>query len=161
MVIYLNLTNGIEGLKNWKDVKFIRIQSTACEQKRWDFLLQELDYNFLLDIALGEKVVVIDCGASKDAPRAMYQGLEFVKYVLNKHWLGKDYTPFVKNYGCSHYFGECYSKLSKRTLKKLDYFKKFIMTDEIYLETYTWATDKDGDYAYYKELLKRYKMGEW
>ena len=43
--VYLNLTNGIEFLDNElmqaRVYDFIRIQSTACEQKRWDFVIQE------------------------------------------------------------------------------------------------------------------------
>ena len=67
MSIYLNLTNGIEALEILKpaNLRFVRIQSTACEQKRWDFILQDLDYSFLMDIALGENVTVVDYIAKK------------------------------------------------------------------------------------------------
>lgn len=45
---YINLTNGVEAipmLKFWnEDYRFIRIQSTICEQKNWDRLIQDLDY---------------------------------------------------------------------------------------------------------------------
>ena len=51
---FINLTNGIEALPTVDgDVSFIRIQSTACEQKRWDFLIQDLDNNFYTWLALG------------------------------------------------------------------------------------------------------------
>lgn len=156
---YLNLTNGIEFIPricSYTTFKFIRIQSTACEQKRWDFILQELDYNFLLDLALGEEVVVIDYGANKPVPRACYQGIEWVKYALNKCWFGKEEKAIVRGYDSTNYFRECYAKLDKRTLKKLEYFKKFLMTSELHLEYKTKSTDKDGDYDYYKDILKTY-----
>lgn len=155
MKVYLNLTNGIEYLKYFKgSFHVIRIQSTACEQKRWDFILQELDYNFLLDLALGKEVVVVDFSAKKQTPRAIYQGLEFVKYVLNRYWLGKEYSPNVRGFNCTDYFNEVYNNLDKRTFKKLGYFKKFLKTDEIKLCTESFMTEHDGDYDYYRNLLE-------
>lgn len=156
---YLNLTNGIEALEKqgFQDDGFIRIQSTACEQGRWDFILQELDYNFLMDIALGNTVMVIDFGANKETSRALYQGVVFIEYVLNRRWLNIITNPVVRGHDCSNYFDECYRKLEKRTLKKLDYFKKFLRTDEIKILKVGASTDKDGNYEYYKDLLWRVK----
>ena len=157
MSIYLNLTNGIEALEFLKpaNLRFVRIQSTACEQKRWDFILQDLDYSFLMDIALGENVTVVDYSAKKENTRAVYQGLEFIKYVLNKYWLNKEYTPNVKGLNCSNYFKSVYDSLDKRTFKKLEYFKKFLKTDKIKLKGVCFKTEHDGDYEYYSELLKK------
>src|SRR5574340_1552415 len=60
-VIYLNLTNGLEALPLFADnYKIICIQSTACEQKRWDYILADLDYNLLFDLALGNNCFIID-----------------------------------------------------------------------------------------------------
>lgn len=91
---YINLTNGIEVLPVLTDeFRFIRIQSTACEQKLWDRIIQDLDYDFLLNAAMDNECVIYDYGAKKPIPRAIYQGVEFIKYVLHKHWLNKDRNP--------------------------------------------------------------------
>ena len=91
---YLNLTNGIEFLDKFnarvEDIKFVRIQSCACERHLWDKLINDLDYNFLLDLALGYEVVVWDTSARKRESRAMYQGLKLIEYVLNKIWFDKE-----------------------------------------------------------------------
>lgn len=158
-MFYLNLTNGIEfipKLSGHNNLKFIRIQSTACEQKRWDFILQELDYNFLLDLALGNNVTVVDYGANKEVSRACYQGVEWIRYALNNCWFGKDEKSFVRGTDVTNYFGECYAKLDKRTLKKLNYFKKFLTTKTLHLDYLSASTDKDGNYEYYKTILKEY-----
>lgn len=153
---YINLTNGIEAFENapydFYD-GFIRIQSTACEQKRWDFLLQELDTDFLMNIALGNSVRVVDYGASKETSRAVYQGIEFIKFVLKKHWLGITDRVIVRHTDSTNYFEEVYRNLSKRTLRKLDYFKKFVKTDTIDLVGFSDSTIHDGDYDYYVNLL--------
>src|SRR3989304_3594428 len=157
---FINLTNGIEALLyNAPDgIGFIRIQSTACEQKRWDFILQDLDNNFLMWLAIGAECVVIDFGANKNVPRAIYQGLEFVRYVLNRRWLGLAIKPIVRGNNVSEYFSEQYDKLSDSTLKKLDYFKKFLLCHEIKLSSIASETCHDGQYEYYKEIIRNNLM---
>ena len=156
---YINLTNGIEVL-NYLEIggfNFIRVQSTACEQKRWDFILQDLDNGFLMDLALGFECIVYDFGHN-GTPRSVWQGFEFIKYVLNNYWLQKDYEPRARNHNCSDYFQKVYSDLEDRTLKKLFYFKKFLMTDEIKLTTVSRKTNLDGKYDIYRGILEK-QMG--
>lgn len=153
---YLNLTNGIEYLdipEFKEDYKFVRIQSTICEQHLWDVLLRDLDYNFLLDLALGNEVVICDTSAHKTISRALYQGTEFIRYALSKYWLKKDITPIVRGMNCAQYFEEEYEKLSPQTLKKLKYVKKFLNTEEICITCIGQNTKHDGDYKYYKNIL--------
>ena len=94
---YINLTNGIEAIPEYdlSQYSFIRIQSTACEQHLWDRLLQELDYDFLINVALGNECVIYDYGTRKPVPRAVYQGVEFIKFVLNKLWYGVSDEVFI------------------------------------------------------------------
>jgi hypothetical protein len=157
---YLNLTNGIEFLdrqpNNDYQYSFIRIQSTACEQKRWDFILQDLDYDFLMHLALGTHCVVVDYSAHKKVPRSLYQGIEWVKFVLNKVWLNKKYTPFVKQFNTTEYFEKMYKTLNKATLKKLKYFKYFLNTDKINLSTIPGHTSHDGQKQFFKNILLNY-----
>lgn len=153
---YLNLTNGIEFLENPdfnKDYRFVRIQSTACERHLWDKLLSELDYNFLLDLALGNEVIICDTSAHKTISRALYQGVEFIRFVLYKVWLNKDIIPYVRNQNCNDYFQAEYKKLNNKTLSKLKYLRKFLNTDELKITCISFNTKHDGDYNYYKNIL--------
>lgn len=163
---YINLTNGVEAipmLKFWnEDYRFIRIQSTICEQKNWDRLIQDLDYDFLMNLALGHKCVVYDFGARKPVPRAVYQGLEFVKYVLSRRWLDQEYITNVnrsknqeKKNNCNDYFYRCYQRLEDRTKKKLDYFLPYVIAKEINLECVTDCTQHDNDKEFYREILRK------
>lgn len=155
--IYLNLTNGIEFLEKLdlsiSQVKFVRIQSCACERHLWDKLINELDYNFLLDLALGYNVKVLDTSAKKKESRAMYQGLEFVKYVLNRVWFDKIVEAKCRKMDCSEYFDEAYKTISDNTIKKVKYLRKFLNTDKISLNSYCISTEHDGDYKYYRKVL--------
>lgn len=160
---YINLTNGVEAILTLQgDYRFIRIQSTICEQKNWDRLIQDLDYDFLMNLALGHKCIVYDFGARKPIPRAVYQGLEFVKYVLNRRWLDQEYVTNVnrsknqeRKNNCNDYFDKCYQKLEDRTKKKLDYFLPYVITKEINLECVTDCTQHDGDKEFYREVLRK------
>ena len=83
---YINLTNGVEAIQEYslQDYAFIRIQSTICEQHLWDRLFLDLDYDFLMNVALGNECRIYDYGTNKPIPRALYQGVALIKYVLQK-----------------------------------------------------------------------------
>lgn len=157
---YVNLTNGVEALPELiGDVRFIRIQSTHCEQKLWSQLILELDYDFLMNVALGHECVIYDYGARKPIPRALYQGIEFIKYVLHKRWLNQTYQPKIsrsaskENYhNCEQYFRTCYFNLSDKAKKKLDFFLTYVV-GEIHIETISAATQHDGDKNFYRDIL--------
>ena len=55
---------------------FTRIQSTACEQQRFEHLLEQLDPGLLLALALGRCCCVWDCGSRSGgrigSPRALW-----------------------------------------------------------------------------------------
>lgn len=155
--IFVNLTNGIEFLadcKNLSNINFLRIQSTHCEQKQWDRIIAELDSNFLMCLALGYKCIVLDCGSrSKDGiPRAIWQGLELIKCLLYKRWLDKEYEPEGKP-GTLEYFKGL--KLSKRSMRKIDYFKTFIQKDYIDLHTVCRSSLYDGNKEMYREIISK------
>jgi hypothetical protein len=151
---YLNLTNGLEFYNQFKDVGYVRIQSTTLESKKWNKVILELDYNFLIDIALGFNVVVIDASAKKNESRAIYQGLPWIKFVLNKRWFNKIELTYVREYNCTKYFLFCYNKLSKLTKQKLDYCSNFLNCDEIRLNGLCFKTNHDGNYKFYSDILK-------
>ena len=156
---FINLTNGIEYLPIIydKDYSFIRIQSTALEQHLWSNIILDLDYNFLMSLAVGENCVVVDYGANKEVPRAIYQGIPFLKYVLNRRWFGLETNAFVKGQNCRKYFSECYEKLSDKAKKKLDYFKPFLMTNVIDIWAIAQSTTHDGNKEFYSSVLRGVK----
>jgi len=152
---YINLTNGIELISSFPEgYRFLRIQSTACEQKRWDFIIADLDHDLLMNLAIGNDCVVYDCGHNGE-PRALWQGLEWIKYVLNRIWFGKIIEPVLRGKKIGHfYFDEQYRNLSKPTVSKLQYYKKFLLTNEIYLRGIYDKTEHDGQYDFYREVLR-------
>jgi hypothetical protein len=153
---FVNLTNGIELIPEIPRVDgFIRIQSTWCEQHLWDDLLRDLDYTFLLYLALGYTCYVYDT-SRHNTSRAIYQGLEFIKYVLYKVWFKKNYIPNVRGINTSKYFFEEYKKLSSKTLSKIKYFRMFLKTDTLKIIPVCKYTTHDSDYSYYVNILQKH-----
>ena len=130
---YINLTNGIEAIREYhlSDYSFIRIQSTACEQKLWDKLILDLDYDFLMNVALGNECVVW-CGKADDA--YVSRCANGVRHQVND------------------YFEQCFRSLSDQAIKKIKYFRPFFR-GKVDVRFVTKATTHDGNKAYYAQQL--------
>lgn len=150
---YINLTNGLEFLSLCPgDTGYIRIQSTACEQKRWDFILQDLDTDLLFELARGTKCVVYDAGKRGES-RALWQGLPWIRYVLARVWMDREDKAFCRGHNVTKYFAECYEKLDRRTLAKLKYFRRFVNVKDIKLSGVFMTTTNDGKYDRFLRMI--------
>lgn len=106
-----------------------------------------------MNLALGNECVVYDYGANKPVSRALFQGIEWIRFVLNKRWLDKTIIPFVRGHNVEKYFEDQYQKLDKKTKLKIDYFKKFLKTDVVHLRYVSRSTANDGNHKFYREIL--------
>ena len=154
---YINLTNGLEAIDDYdlKDYVFMRLQSTHCEQKRWEDVLASVPDDLLFHAARGERCVVYDYGANKARPMAVWQGLEWVKFALWKNWFDALYQPVGKAETMGGYFRRQYSLLSKRALSRLAYYRPLVDGRMVYLRGETESTRHDGDKEFYASIAKR------
>lgn len=167
-MIFLNLTNGLEAIekvpvKGTDLFHLVRIQSTWCEQKRWKEIILDLDYTFLMACRILKNVTVIDFSARKPVPRALYQGLAWIEYVLNRYWYDIKGQAMVKGTNCEEYFEKIYQQLlydktADALFAKLRYFNKFKGTGQVKLDTISSRTEHDGDYSYYNELVSEWNV---
>lgn len=154
---FLNLTTGLE----WIEILnialfhgFVRFQSSLLEQKQFERFLQEVDNNILMLLALGKTVCIWDCTSRKmkgNDSRACWQGVSWLTYVLERAWLNKQSTFAFGMHIC---FMEKYAKLSRPTLKRIKYYRRFLNTDEINLGYECKVSEHDGDYDYYSAITK-------
>jgi hypothetical protein len=123
-------------------------------------LIEDLDYNFLLPLVVGEKTVVYDAthrnsvGAS---PRAIFQGLPWIRYVLNTRVRNlSDSQESVRGHDCTTYFATQNRNLSQAARSKLSYVRKFGegQRDPVQLEGFSLFTDRDGHYDYFVKLYQ-------
>ncbi len=167
--MFLNLTNGIEAIPYMSgDFSFIRVQSSQCEAKDWLKVIMGLDDNFLMWAAMGYECVVFDFSQRKQSPRALFQGLSLVEYVLNRRWYGLETETIIKgDINVTGYFNEVYQSLFRNSQtqekehlkKKLDYYKKYCMSDRVHIRQVGLTTSHDGDNGFYKAIIKKYVNG--
>lgn len=154
---YLNLSNGIQALDDYalapEAVRYLRIPSTWCEQKLWADVLGCASDDLLMNLALGRKCRVYDYGANKPAPRALWQGLEWIRYVLHRRWLGEEVTAVGRASGARGYFAGEYARLGRRDKARIDYYARYLATETIRLVAVAGSTDRDGS-AWYAQRIK-------
>jgi hypothetical protein len=146
---YLNLSNGIYLLNRvpfGEPWHFLRLQSTACEQKRWGPILDDIDYGLLVPLAAGAECIVYDCGARKPLARALWQGIAWVRFACETRWTGAS-SPVLGRGGESmrQQFGLAYQGLPASTLGRLDYAGRFYAGGPIRLLVCGEPTAMDGD----------------
>ena len=158
MIIYINLTNGVEALVDFigEEVRFMRLQSTLLEQGFLEKFLMELDYDFLMNLAIGNHCVIYDFTSRwKDRPsRAIWQGLPWIDYALNRCWFNQEIECDRR---MDKHFKTVYNGLDKRTKRKLKYFRKFLLTDRLYYSSKCEQTENDGNDEFYKEVVDQWK----
>lgn len=150
MKTFLNLTNGLIYEGDFDG--FVRIQSCHCERKDWTKVMLNIDSNFLMWLALGHPVRVVDYSARKEVPRALFQGLEWIWFVCCKSW-NLPTNVSVKGQNCTLYFEQEWKKIPSKLRKKFTYFRKFL-NDPKKPTILSGRTDKDGDYEFFKKLVK-------
>lgn len=165
---FVNLTNGLEWCETLSNYSFIRIQSTTVERKDYIKLLMDLDHNFLMHMALGHICNVYDCGTNKPYSKAIYNGLEIIKYCLNREWFNLNPIIVNRRIRSGHYnhdnilnqldniycnmFVYDNNKEKEKLKRKIRYYKRFIKGNEINLTGFSKSTKNDGNYKYYAEL---------
>ena len=146
-IVYLNLTNGIEFINDYTNARFLRIQSSHCESRAYNELVKQLDSDFLFNLAIGNKCIVVDASNGFRIAKSLRTGLNVIYYLLQRAWFDK----IVKLKGFDDMFlNRVYCSLDKNCKNKLHYFQKFCLEDSINLCFYNYKTTKDGDYDFYR-----------
>jgi len=151
---WINLTNGLQAIRDYGlvDYNVMRLQSTHCEQKRWGDVLASVPDEFLFRLALGDECRVFDYGARKAVPRAVWQGLEWVRYAVTRRWTGEEVAPEGRAKTMGPYFAAQYAALTDREKARLDYFGG-LTTGVPRISAVTAPTTHDGDKAWMMECI--------
>ena len=178
---FINLSNGAEALQLLdqagvppEQISFLRIQSSHCEAQDFNGILQNLDHNLLMHLALGYECRVYDFGSrgnfweadpsdpacdevvKKYVPRALWWGLEWSRYALNHIWhLDGSQTPLLRGYNVETMFASKVNALPKALHKRLKYYRSHLAPglSTVNLKGYYAGTVLDGDKAAYRAML--------
>lgn len=130
---WINLSRGVGCADHTgRHVQYMRLQSTWCEQRRWDDILWTIPTGFYVDISDGSgNVVVHDQSERQRTPRALWQGLRFVEIACCKSW-GYKIPELVEANNSrggkamdQYLLGVWDWEISDRTKTLLGYYKKF------------------------------------
>lgn len=149
---WINLTNGLRALIDYglTDWRALRLQSTHCEQKRWEDVLASVPDEMLLRLAVGEECRIYDYGANKPVSRACWQGIAWVRYALSVRWTEKAPDLAGRAATMGPYFDCQYREMSDRAKRRLDYFANLVQgcPSAPIITTVCGPTDHDGDRAW-------------
>ena len=164
---FVNLKNGVEAIPTLDALgiphEYLRIQSTMCEVGDMEKVLLELDANFLVSAALGYSCVVYDYGSrdkKRGVPRALWYGLEFVRYALNVEWFGApDRPPILRGKRVDQDFRRKLGGVSKSCKKRMRYYRQFIPPEvaargAVRLVGVYQFTEHDDDAPFYAGVLR-------
>lgn len=132
MKTFLNLSNGIERVNEYEWDGFVRIQSSHLEKAHWEEVLSQLDSNFLMWVANGPVRIIDGAGSSREDARACWQGIPWITYALERTWFNRrKHTVICGKYNVTDYFESVCRELTKKTLKKLKYFRTYLTIEEV------------------------------
>lgn len=176
VIIYINLTTGLEQLKGFQEefkdeeaeFHFSHLQSTHLEQANYKAFLNSVDNDMLMYLALDWPILFVDSGSRhKDGiPRTIYQGLQFLKYVCARMWFSIDDKDFcrIKGYNGHKFFQGKYAEIfinsdtkDNQLYKKFKYFKKYAVPREYFnLIGTSQISEFDGKPQAYLHIISEY-----
>ncbi|CAM9862573.1 unnamed protein product, partial [Chrysoparadoxa australica] len=112
-----------------------------------------------MHLAMGNVCFVYDFGKGQSTTgvaRAVWWGLEWVRYVLNRVWqLEHQGKGYKKGMNVAYYYVNSSSSRHSTAQRLLSYARRYIPSDIKRLKLYgvCSATDKDGDVAAYVEMV--------
>ena len=167
---FLNLTNGLEALPMLRSAGispgYVRIQSTLCEQQELERVISDLDSSLLLHLALGHCCLIYDLGSrnkKRAAPRAVWYGLEFIRYTLSCAWdvplpPNGIHRAFLRGHDAHAAFDGHIRGFSTSTKRKLKYYAQYLPPNglkAIQLYGVYKSTEHDVDFPFYLDIAHR------
>lgn len=129
---YVNLSNGRAHrscVPAADTERFLRIESTACEQKHWAKVAAAASADLLAWLAKGGMAVVHDSSERARVPRSIWQGAAFIEYCCIRAWWNERPGRFCieprgsgKWQNVAGYFEECWRELPRPVRRGYAYF---------------------------------------
>lgn len=172
---FINLTNGIEAIPqllssgvNENELNYIRIQSTHCESRNYNAILEGLDTTLLMNLARGNVCLLYDFGSRGTGtligeddekygiPRAYWMGTEWIRHALASIWhlpearLGKRY---VRGYNSVDHFNEQIMLIPKVLRRRIKYFRPYVTTKHLHLYPIYKRTMEDANKQFHVDTM--------
>jgi len=148
---FYNLTTGLEGVRLLNCPRFVRIQSSHIESKKWDRILEQLSDELLFYLAIGYRCYIIEGTKESSSSKVIRIAIPMIRYILNRIWLKKIIKiPRMD----PEYLDKIYKGIPEVVRTKLKYFRKFLLADEIRLSGIAVKAYHDGEYEWYRQKVR-------
>lgn len=172
---FINLTNGIEaipglinsGVKE-NELNYIRIQSTHCESRNYNAILESLDTTLLMNLARGNVCLLYDYGSRGTGtligeedekygiPRAYWMGVEWIRHALASIWNLPEANQdkrYVRGYNSIDHFNEQIMSIPKTLRRRIKYFRPYITTKHLHLYPIYKKTENDSNKQFHIDTM--------
>lgn len=147
---FYNLTTGLEGVRLLDCPRFVRIQSSHIESKKWDRILGQLSDELLFYLAIGYRCYIVEGTNKSSNSKVIRIAIPMICYILNRIWLKK--VIMIPRTDIK-YLDKVYKELPEVVRTKLKYFRKFLLTDKIRLYGVAVRAYHDGEYEWYRKKV--------
>jgi len=174
---FINLTNGMEVIPqlltsgiSFDDLNWIRIQSTHCENTNYYGIMESLDANFLMNVAVGNVCLIFDYGSRGTGqligtddhrygiPRSYWWGIEWIRHCLSFVWKLEEANSqqrFVRGYNAKNIFDEQLLQMPKTLQRRLKYYRPYVLTRALHIYPIYSRTSNDGEKTFYHDLMRQ------
>lgn len=123
---FVNLTRGLLCGRDVEAGRYLRVQSTWCEQKRWSDVLLTTSPDLFFHAAQGHVCVVHDRSERERLTRAQWQGLSWLRFACSTAWYGKAEPEYARRgQRIDGYWQQCWDSLPERTRKYVGWFSRW------------------------------------
>ena len=176
---YVNLSCGAEALETLAAqgisddaLRFVRVQSSHCENRDYGGVLASLDADLLLHLALGCRCRVYDFGSRRKlagrGPRSLRAIshlvglLEVARYALSKLWgLASPPPPLLHGHDSTREVDHAIARLPAPLSRRLKYYRRWVATPVLRLEGCFAPSALDGnDAAIVRALWRGLRLDE-
>ena len=172
---FINLTNGVEaiprllacGVKE-SEINYVRIQSTHCESRNYNGILENLDSTFLMNLARGNICLLYDYGSRGTGkligendekfgiPRSYWLGVEWIRHALANIWNLSESCGekrYVRGYNSANHFNEQVQLIPKTLRRRLKYYRSFLVTENLHLYPIYKRTLHDSNKQFHIDMM--------
>ncbi len=172
---FINLTNGVEAIPGLlacgvreSEINYVRIQSTHCESRNYNGILENLDSTFLMSLARGNICLLYDYGSRGTGkligeedekygiPRAYWLGVEWIRHALANVWNLPESCAekrYVRGYNSVDHFNEQLQMIPKTLRRRLKYYRSFLVTENLHLYPIYKRTTHDSDKQFHIDVM--------
>ena len=152
--VFINLSAGLYYSSiDFENMNVVHLQSSLIESKNFNRFVYSVPDDILFNLAIGNKVTIIDCSSNPVGSKVIRIGIPILKFILNRRWFNR--LENGNNRLDKRWVFRISNSMKKYVKNKIDYYKDFLLTDTINLEGINYYIEKEDKNYVINEFLKK------